>query len=209
MIRILNWHFGSEEQPAYYMERDYAPLHVRIYAGIPPDGDGLKIDIRDDGTSIFANRITSPTVTTVVRPEIQYSSQSGAFTVNETITGGTSGATANVVSDTLGRLVITNISATNFSVDETITGGTSGSTANVDSFVRESETYTVTARDAENVAFLGAGDNLDTIAEDYVNEDATIEEGSMVTCHKIESNGASDITVQLELESLDSDEELN
>ncbi len=209
MIRILNWYFGNGEQPAYYIERDYTPLHVRIYAGVPAQGDGLKIDIRANGTSIFANRASPLTRITVDVSEIQYSSQSGAFAVSETITGGTSSATATVVTDTLGRLVITNLSAPNFTVDETISGGTSGSTATVDSFVRGTTYSTVTPRDAENVAVLGAGDNLDAIAEDYASEDTTITEGSMVTCHKIESNGANDITVQLELESLDSDEELD
>jgi hypothetical protein len=209
MRRILNWYFGNGEQPAFYMERDYTPLHVRLYAGITARGDGLKVDIRDDGTSIFRTKTPTRITTKQVDSEIQYSAQSGAFTAGETVTGGTSSATAVVRFDTLGNLQLTQESVASFSVGETITGGTSGSTATVDSFVRGSPSTTITVGKAENVAILPAGANLDTMAEDFANEGATIAEGSIVTCHKVESNGANDITVQLELESLDSDEEVD
>ena len=53
---------------------------------------------------------------------------SGAFTVGETITGGTSGATAVYVSDDGTTMNLTGVSET-FQSGETITGGTSGETA--------------------------------------------------------------------------------
>ena len=53
---------------------------------------------------------------------------SGAFTVGETITGGTSGATAVYVSDDGTTMNLTSVSET-FQSGETITGGTSGETA--------------------------------------------------------------------------------
>ena len=56
------------------------------------------------------------------------SGASGAFTVGETITGGTSGATAVYVSDDGSTMNLTSVSET-FQSGETITGGTSGETA--------------------------------------------------------------------------------
>jgi len=43
---------------AYYMEADYIPVNVRIYAEGAPSRDA-KIDIFDDGTSIFENRAST------------------------------------------------------------------------------------------------------------------------------------------------------
>lgn len=61
---------------------------------------------------------------------------SGPFTVGEVITGGTSGATANIThvidNGTDGVLVIDNWDGTAFQNNEQITGGTSGATADVD-----------------------------------------------------------------------------
>ena len=54
----------------------------------------------------------------------------GPFTVGETITGGTSGATAEVVDDTDPTLTLRQIAGT-FLDDEAITGGTSAATADV------------------------------------------------------------------------------
>lgn len=52
------------------------------------------------------------------------------FTIGETITGGTSGATAVVYGDEPGRFVLTSVTGT-FQVGETVTGGTSGATGTV------------------------------------------------------------------------------
>jgi hypothetical protein len=72
--------------------------------------------------------------------EYVYSSNSGVFTTDETVTGTLSGATAEVLqtstsgSDSIIRL--TNIVGT-FSATEQITGGTSGTTANLSSTATE------------------------------------------------------------------------
>lgn len=60
MRRILIFHgkefVGSEVRlgATYYMDADYEPIAVRIYAGSAPDSDA-KIDIFANGVSIFAD----------------------------------------------------------------------------------------------------------------------------------------------------------
>jgi len=60
MNRILTWHrqeaVGNETRigPTYYIDADYEPVAVRIYAETAGNRD-VKIDIFDDGISIFAN----------------------------------------------------------------------------------------------------------------------------------------------------------
>lgn len=64
---------------------------------------------------------------------LEYSSPSGAFTVGETITGGTSGATAVVTPRGTTGFNLTSVSGT-FVKGETITGGSSSKTATVVSY---------------------------------------------------------------------------
>ena len=64
---------------------------------------------------------------------INYSSASGSFSVGETVTGGTSGATL-VVNTSIPPQVTGSAVVGTFQVGETITGGTSGATATVDNF---------------------------------------------------------------------------
>lgn len=58
--RILTWSFenidrdGTEQGPAFYMDRDYTPMAVRVLARRAPDATALTFTIRDDGVSIFA-----------------------------------------------------------------------------------------------------------------------------------------------------------
>lgn len=59
---------------------------------------------------------------------IQYNTLVGIFTVAETVTGGTSGATGVIVSNGGGQMIVKLVTGT-FQVAETITGGTSGATA--------------------------------------------------------------------------------
>lgn len=61
------------------------------------------------------------------------SSASAAFTVGETITGGTSAATAVVVADFNQEFLLVNTISGTFQVGETITGGSSSSTATLGS----------------------------------------------------------------------------
>lgn len=65
---------------------------------------------------------------------IEYSGESGLFSYGELVTGGTSGATAFVVSDDGNGNLLLSASSADFSVGETITGGTSGNTATVTLF---------------------------------------------------------------------------
>jgi len=55
----------------------------------------------------------------------------GSFTVGETITGGTSGATASITSSPTTTSFATTIPVGSFTLNETITGGTSGATTTV------------------------------------------------------------------------------
>jgi len=55
----------------------------------------------------------------------------GSFTVGETITGGTSGATASITSTLTTTSFATTIPVGSFTLNETITGGTSGATTTV------------------------------------------------------------------------------
>ena len=62
MTRYLTFHFhgttGNEARmspSAYYVESNYTPVAVRIYAETAPTRDA-KFDIFDDGVSIFNNR---------------------------------------------------------------------------------------------------------------------------------------------------------
>ena len=104
-MRRLTWHFGNGDQPAYYMDCDANPIHCRIYSRKAPVGSGLKVDIRqfapdsdwDSGTSIFANVAVDSVETYEYPSEIQYSSQSAAFTDGEGIDGGTSSASAELL----------------------------------------------------------------------------------------------------------------
>ena len=63
--QILTFHhqepIGNETRigPTYYIEADYTPVAVRIHAETAPTRDA-KVDIFDDGVSIFQNR--TPTV---------------------------------------------------------------------------------------------------------------------------------------------------
>ncbi len=55
-------------------------------------------------------------------------------------------------------------------------------------------------------ANLPAGDNLEEDAESFLVENPLIEEGSVITCHMMNTGGASNISIQFELDSLDTDE---
>ena len=58
--RVLVWHLetperdGTEQGPAYYMERDYTPTALRLLARQAPDGGPLIVNLKDDGVSILA-----------------------------------------------------------------------------------------------------------------------------------------------------------
>ncbi len=207
--RIITWHIPcpGAPLPAFYMERDYTPERVRIYAENAPMGNDCEVDIRDDGATIFENR-TSPIETkNTVYSRISYNTLAvSTFKVGEIITGGTSGAKGKVVSDGFGNMALEIFHTTSFSVGETITGVTSLATAVILSFYRGGDSVTYSVGAAKTTAVLPKGANLEEHADDF-SASTEIEEGSVLTCHEIEMGGASNVTVQLELESLDEEGE--
>ena len=132
MFRIVTWHIPYPGAPLarFYMERDYTPAKLRLLAEQAPSVD-CEVDIRDDGTTIFADR--------GLRPESKSASRS--------------------------------------------TGTT------------------------KTTAVLPKGANLEEAADDFPSSVATIEEGSVLTCHEIEMGGAANVTIQLELESIGDEDE--
>jgi len=88
--------------------------------------------VKDDYTSSNANKfILAPSKTFL---QVVISAVSGAFTIGETVTGGTSSATGTVVSVTATIMVVELLTG-NFEFGETITGGTSSETATANSFL--------------------------------------------------------------------------
>lgn len=55
--RILSWFKEGTglANGRHFLDRDYEPKRVRIYAETTPVGGDLKIDIKDDGTSIMSS----------------------------------------------------------------------------------------------------------------------------------------------------------
>lgn len=56
-------------------------------------------------------------------------------------------------------------------------------------------------------AVLSRKETLEEDADDFPSSDITIAAGSVLTCHEIDLAGASNITIQLELESADEEDE--
>lgn len=213
MNRILVWHdkqlSDSNEPfgPTYYLERAYAPQKMRVYARVAPSGAPLEVEIRDDGVSILANRAVSYTTLSREASVITYGTPTGTFQVGEIVTGGTSGARAELVSFSRGIMLVQHIGAASFSADETVTGATSGATLTVHSFARAGLKTTETQNEANNSTILAEGSNLNEMADDFLSAEPVLEEGSLITCYIKKGSGAQDITVQLELESLDEESE--
>ncbi len=199
--RILTWHIidPTTPLPSYYIERDYIPDAVRIYATSSPGGGDFEVDIRDDGTTIFVNR----TPTLVARQEdvsrVGYNTLAvSTFQVGEYITGASAEALV-LKDDGSGNLECRMASAAGFTDGETITGGTSLATAVVISSYYGAIHRVPSTGAARTTAELHEGDNLEEHAENYPEPLGEIAEGSIVTCHVMEMASAQDVTVQLEL----------
>ncbi len=82
------------------------------------------------GTTWASQGIIAPLSLAIVG----FTNLTGTFVAGETITGGTSGATAKVVGVNIDSLTLENETGS-FQINETITGGTSGATAKVNSFI--------------------------------------------------------------------------
>lgn len=64
--RILVWHSNrltmtpTSYGPTYYLEKSYAPKAVRLHCNVAPHLGDLKVDIKDDGVSIFTDYARLP-----------------------------------------------------------------------------------------------------------------------------------------------------
>lgn len=204
--RILIWHVTSltAPLPVYYMERDYTPVKVRLYAA-QEGSRGFEVDIRDDGTTIFANRTPTLIKAGEILTTIGYNTLTGTFTAGEFISGGSSSAQAQIVTDKLGNMTVRMTTAGSFTDGETLTGESSGATAKVLSSKRGYPTQTISEGAERTVAILHAGDNLEEDAEEFPDSIPSLEVGSIVTCVPVDMGGRSEVTVQLELEADEGD----
>ncbi len=133
--RILNVSridvYGVEMSSSYYTWDDNA-----VYRDVNvSDSAELSWLLRQyRGTGIFPSGINNIRVrgTKGWPQKLDFDNLAGTFEGAETITGGTSGATAQIKEIFETYLLITGRSTTNFSSDEEITGGTSEATADVD-----------------------------------------------------------------------------
>lgn len=205
--KVLTWHIpvvigeGVRQGPTHYVDGDYTPTRLIIHAENAPINGNLEIDILDDGVSILEDRSSTYVTPTYANASLEYNGLTLAFSEQEVVTGGTSGATGYVLTDNgKGSMVLYDTSGT-YTADETITGGTSGATATVNAFVAAKRGHVVTSDPEYRWALLIDGDNLETDAEDFVDA-AEIADGSMMTCNVGETNGAGNITVHLLMEQV-------
>jgi hypothetical protein len=88
-----------------------------------------------------------------------------------------------------------------FVVGETITGASSSATGVVNAYVRQSRSVSHSTVSGKSHAGLAKGSNSTDTAQDF-KPGIYISKGSWVSLSILEANGASNITVQLELEAL-------
>jgi hypothetical protein len=194
---------GTRQGGTFYIEEDYEPIAVRVYSRIAPSLGDLEVDIKADGVSIFKETVTTSETPKTTPSEISYGTHSATvFTVNESISGTTSGAIGLIESLSLGHLNLRLIGTTAFTAGETITGASSGATATVDSFVRGGINV-VFKSTTETGVILAQGDNSEEDITDFADE--ILNAGSWVSCDIGETGGAKDITVSLELARMDND----
>lgn len=213
--RILEWYIptmegdGTNIGASYIMDLDYRPRAVRAHAKNPPGSDQLRFDIKDDGSSIFGTATVITETEEIREASIEYNTLAvSVFSVGETVTGGTSSATGVVLTDNdIGTMTLQRTSSSVFVVNEEITGNTSSSTADVTAFVDRNVVTTPTRTVEPVLPFIEEGVNLEALAEDFLESAPTIEKYSLITLD-LTPNGASGVTVQLELVAV-TDEEVD
>lgn len=200
--RILVW-TPTTHDAAFYLDEDYSPEALRLYAaGAPTLGD-LVVDIYDDGDSIMQGGSITANKMTKTDGEIFYGTHTLAFIVGELVSGVTSSAYGEVLETAPGKLVVWHTTPKlQFKVAETINGATSGATATVDAWVAPQEYYTPETAAGTSNARLEQGEHLNEDAEDFGAEKPTMQTGSIVTLKILEYGGANNITVQLELDKV-------
>ena len=196
---ILVW-TPSTHDAVFYLDDDYFPDNLRIHAVDAPTLGDLVVDILDDGESIMDNGINTAQVMTKKDGQIWYGTHTGTFQLREIVTGGSSGATGEVLSIAPGMLGILHTSPrTAFTVGETITGGTSGATATVDAWEAPQEYGTPQSTARASNARLEQGETLNEDAEDFGADKPILGKGSLITLSILKMGGANGATVQLEL----------
>jgi hypothetical protein len=210
MTRHLVWHIANPgaPTPVYYVDRDSDAVALRIYAETAPNGGDMLVDILDDGVSIMRSNDYEKMTIKNEKGYIEFGTPSAtAFTVGETISG-TSGASAVVENNNHGRLTLAldSPNATVFVVGETITGASSSATGVVNAYVRQTRSASKTTIAGQSRASLPEGENSSDDAQDFI-DGVQIEEGSWVSLREIDLNGASKITVQLDLDDQEDSEE--
>ncbi len=203
--RYITWHIPSpgSPTPVYYIDRDSEATALRIYAENAPNGGDMIVDILDDGVSIMHSNNYEKINIKSENAYIEFGTHTGTFTVNETVTGGTSGATAKVLDNKFGRLtlILDSPSTTVFTVGETITGGSSSATGIVDAYVRQTRSGARTVVAGNTHAVLPKNSNTNDAADDFIDK-VQVAEGSWLSLSVLAENGANKVTVQLELTAL-------
>jgi len=203
--RFVVWHIPTpgSPTPVFYIDRDCEAVALRIYAERAPGAGDLLVDILDDGVSIMDSNDYQKMTLSQSGAYIEVGTPSAAdFTAGETITGGTSVATAKVVEYTItkSRLYLIDVSGT-FTVGETITGGSSAATGKVDAYVRATKSAAQTTVNGQSHATLPKNTNSNDAAQDF-KDSVQIAEGSWLSLSQVDLAGASNVTIQLELDEL-------
>jgi len=201
--RIMVWHVPTlpAVTPVFYADRDYKAVALRIYAARAPGAGDLTVDILDDGVSIMDSNTAQTAGFKFENAYIEYNTLVGAFTVNELVTGDSSGATGYVRENSTGKLVLYDPSATKFTVGETINGSSSSASAVVTAYVKEKHQYLHGTTAGRSHAILPKNATAEEAAQDFITS-VEIDEGSWVSLSLLDAAGASGITVQLELDAL-------
>ena len=204
--RYLVWHIPTLPAvlPVYYVDWDAEVVALRIYAEVAPGNGDLRVDILDDGVSIMKTNDYQTVKFDIEDGYIEFGTPSStAFTQGEVVSG-TSGASATIKKVKLGRLTLTGENSTKFALGETITGASSAATGVVNSYVpKVHHEQRVPAVVGVSRAILTEGHNSETQAEDFI-DNVEIIKGSWVSCALLDAAGAKKITVQLEINNLDS-----
>lgn len=203
--RILNW-TPSTLDASFYLDQTYSPSALRIRAGNPPTNGDFIVDILCDGVSIMDNRMVMGKTVKPQDSQLEYNTLAvSTFQVGEIISGGTSSASGEVISDNkIGSMTVLHTSpSTPFVADETITGATSGATAVVNAWVVGREQVSLSTSTRTSDAKLEQGEISNDEAEDFGQNRPMLQQGSWVTLAINRHGGAGDINVQLELESPD------
>lgn len=207
--RILTWYLeevkgdGTNQGIAYCLDTGYAlPARVRVRAQIPPSGADLILDIKADGESIFGTYTTQSRSFNNSYSEIEYHTLSGLFQNRETISGGTSFASAEItdIHRNIGHMDVELSGTTKFTVGEIITGAPSTATAVVDAFVLGGLSHEYSPVTNNYRAVLIDGQTSEDNAENFASDKTLLSQYSWITLDVIQSGGAKGISVALELD---------